>query len=177
MGVVATLRDYRTMLLGAEIHIHTDHKNNTYRNLTSQRVLRWRLLLEDFNPTFHYIEGAQNTIADWCSRVTLNKEIMNLRTLSDQTTNLQKLSVFQSMIQQQQKFFSIIQEKKNYKTLSITEQSNSTNLMTSIYKIFADNFQTNIPSSTLDRIFNSFRNTTHYIHELTLQFQNDHSHR
>ena len=42
LGVVAILADYITMLLGAKIHIHTDHKNNKYRNISSQPVLRWR---------------------------------------------------------------------------------------------------------------------------------------
>ena len=59
------------MLLGAEIRVHTDHKNLTHKlsSFTTQRVMRWRLLLEEYGPKFLYKEGESNVIADALSRV------------------------------------------------------------------------------------------------------------
>ena len=78
LSVVETLRTFRSMLLGAKITVHTDHKNLTHKlsTFTTQRVMRWRLLLEEYGPQFTYKKGADNCIADAMSRVPTQNEDM-----------------------------------------------------------------------------------------------------
>jgi hypothetical protein len=46
------------------ITIHTDHKNLTFDNLSTQRVLRWRAYVEEYSPRLSYLEGPNNVLAD-----------------------------------------------------------------------------------------------------------------
>jgi transposase InsO family protein len=71
LSIVETLKEFRNILLGQQILIHTDHLNLTYKTFNTERVMRWRLLIEEFNPTFQYIKGDHNIVADALSRLPL----------------------------------------------------------------------------------------------------------
>jgi hypothetical protein len=57
------------MLLGAPITIYTNHKKITHKlsSFSTQRILRWCLLLEEFGCNYKYKEGSQNLVADTLS--------------------------------------------------------------------------------------------------------------
>ena len=71
LSIVETFKEFCTVLLGASIRVHMDHKNLTHRltEFTTQCILCWRLLLEEFLPTFLYKLGPSNILADALSRV------------------------------------------------------------------------------------------------------------
>ena len=75
LSIVETFREFRNILLGAKIRVHTDHMNLTYKmtNYTTQRVLRWRVLLEEFGPEFFYKKGPDNAVADALSLVPTSR--------------------------------------------------------------------------------------------------------
>jgi hypothetical protein len=66
LAVVETLKEFKGKLWGQDIKVYTDHKNLTRDalGLTSDRVYRWRLLLEEYAPEIIYIKGIHNTVAD-----------------------------------------------------------------------------------------------------------------
>ena len=63
--------EYRSMIYGSPIRVRTDHQNLTQRDLKSHRLLHWRLLLEEFSPTFEYLPGKDNVVADALSRLPM----------------------------------------------------------------------------------------------------------
>ena len=69
LSIVETLKEFRTLLWGQEIIVHTDHKNIIYGNLTNDRIARWQLLIKEYNPTFVHVKGTENVVADALSRL------------------------------------------------------------------------------------------------------------
>jgi hypothetical protein len=67
--IIATLREFQSMLLGAELRIYTDHKNILNVGDSSERRLRWISYVDEYGPKIHYIEGPCNVIADTFSRL------------------------------------------------------------------------------------------------------------
>ena len=71
LSIVMTLKEFRSMLLGAVMNIHTDHKNILTLGDSSQRRLRWISYVDEYGPTLHYIKGPSNVIADTFSRMPM----------------------------------------------------------------------------------------------------------
>ena len=67
-----TLKEFRNIPLGQQIKVHTDHKNLTHKPYNTERVMRWRLLLEKYNPEkLIYIQGSKNITAGVLSRLDI----------------------------------------------------------------------------------------------------------
>ena len=73
LSIVETFKEFHTILLSSTIRVHTDHKILTHclTEFTTQCMLWWRLLLEEFSPTFLYKSGPSNILADALSHVPM----------------------------------------------------------------------------------------------------------
>ena len=52
LSIVECIKEFRNILFGYEIIVHSDHKNLVHAATISQsqRVMRWRMILEEFGP-------------------------------------------------------------------------------------------------------------------------------
>ena len=65
-AIVECLKQFRGIPFGYEINVFSDHKNLVYAATLSesQRLMRWRLILEEFGPNIQHIAGVDNILAD-----------------------------------------------------------------------------------------------------------------
>ena len=68
LGIVEGVKAFEGVIRGFDLTIHTDHLNLLYNKLPSQRMARWRLLLEEYHPKVVHVSGEKNTAADCLSR-------------------------------------------------------------------------------------------------------------
>ncbi len=61
LSIVMTLHEIWSMLLGAELHIHTNHKNILNIGDSSQQ---WISYVDEYGPELHHVEGSANVEAD-----------------------------------------------------------------------------------------------------------------
>ena len=71
LAIVEMLKEFRNILLGQRIKIYTDHKNLIYKNFNTDRVMRWRLIIEEYAPELIHLKGETNIVADSLSRLAL----------------------------------------------------------------------------------------------------------
>ena len=70
LSIVETLKEFRNILLGQRIKVHTNHENLTYKKFTSDRVMRWRMYIEEYLAELEYINGTHNVVADALTGLT-----------------------------------------------------------------------------------------------------------
>ena len=82
LNIFESLKSFRTIPLGPILRIYTDHKNLRFINFNTDRVLRWRLILEEYGPYIEYIQGGKYIVSDVLSTFTIKR---NQETTQDST--------------------------------------------------------------------------------------------
>ena len=67
LSIVESLLEFKYLLAGTNITAHTDHKNLLSALSQSDRVYRWKLAIQEFHPTYSYINGEFNSTGDTLS--------------------------------------------------------------------------------------------------------------
>ena len=66
--IVETLKEFRNVLLEQKVIVYTDNQNLTYKYFNTERIMRWRLIMEEYSPELFYVKGEKNIEADSLSR-------------------------------------------------------------------------------------------------------------
>lgn len=75
LAIVETTKHFRPYIYGRQFLIETDHKPLVWLfslKDTNQRLIKWRLRLEEFDFKIQYKKGKENLVADALSRIELN---------------------------------------------------------------------------------------------------------
>jgi len=91
LAIVETLKEFKNILLGQKIRVYTDHQKLTYKNFNTERVMRWRLILEEYGPELEYIKGEHNVVADALSCLDMQPNERDKRDLEPDSSYLAKL--------------------------------------------------------------------------------------
>src|SRR5687767_2274320 len=74
LSIVEVLKEFRNILLGQQIRVYTDQENLTQKKFNLDRVMRWRLYIEEYSPDLQYIKGENIVVADALSQLDMEPD-------------------------------------------------------------------------------------------------------
>ena len=145
LSIVETLKEFRNILLGHKIKVYTDHKNLVHETtlMSSQRVMRWRLLLEEYGPDIVYIKGTDNIIADALSRIPIKGDSETEKTpkkckFNKEAQHLDHLNtIVEVFSQKNRRYRSVPDEDDEIKIINSTKEN--VNHLLTVENILANN--------------------------------------
>ena len=78
LALVYAVEQFRYVILTYPLFVFTDHKPliGALKQPTKDQCLqRWAMLIQEYEPTIHYIEGKDNNLADLLSRIPVNEDL------------------------------------------------------------------------------------------------------
>jgi len=77
LAVIFALEKFRAYLIGPDVILYTDHsalKHHLSKKDVKPRLMRWILLMQEFNCEFRDKKGSVNLVADHLSRIIYRQE-------------------------------------------------------------------------------------------------------
>ncbi|KAG0442750.1 Transposon Tf2-9 polyprotein [Dictyocoela muelleri] len=68
LGILESLKHFKSIIYGTKINIYTDNKNLTFKGDMTKRINRWLLMLEEYDYKLIHINSESNSDADILSR-------------------------------------------------------------------------------------------------------------
>ena len=93
LEIVEGLKAFSGLIRGQDLTVHTDHLNLLYNKLPSQRMTRWRMLLEEYHPKVVHISGVDNDAVDALSRLDITDKADNTRVWGEKSKRLEYINV------------------------------------------------------------------------------------
>ena len=72
------LKAFEDVIRCTDLTVHTDHLNLLYDKNSTQRMIRWRNLVEEYNPKWQYVKGVDNCAADALSRLEMTPKFSDI---------------------------------------------------------------------------------------------------
>ncbi|KAG0435594.1 Retrovirus-related Pol polyprotein from transposon [Dictyocoela muelleri] len=110
LAIIKTLQHFKNIILNSRLIIHTDNNNLRYdTDSYNKRVQRWKLLLEEFDYSLHFIKGKNYIASDHIYRSLIVKNHKSTKF----KYNLLKIKKYQ----EQHNHFKVKIMKNNYKKI------------------------------------------------------------
>ena len=77
LGIIEGFKTFEGMIRGQDLTVHTDHLNLLYKSMPSQRMVRWRLMFEEWHSTIKHVIGVDNDGVDALSRLDILNKLVD----------------------------------------------------------------------------------------------------
>lgn len=131
LAIVWSVKYYRPYLYGRKFLIQSDHQPLKWLYSLkdpNSRIIRWKILLDEFYFDIEYLKGKENQVADFLSRVQLNHSSLKLEHSAEENLN-PKFFLAEKIVNMYKKQIRIVKNKNReteilfnkYKIIYISE--------------------------------------------------------